>query len=416
VAVDLSGKGFDNCESVVFRFDGVRIGSAEPDSSGAVQLSRASIPGDAKEGSHRVTAGCGPKDNRAIAQFRVTSPTLHRSSFVSGLPHPWDVSTKAKDVGISMFAGLLLIALVAFPAELFNSTLDENYAEVRSWFRRKKGRAVASEQRSRQMLTFGGFLIAGGLLYALLSPDFGLNLSSLALVIGFSAAIAITTAGFGLPANYLMKRHFGEGGRLGVLPGTLIVSIAFVGISRLLHLQPGLIYGLVAGFSFRVDLDDKEEGRLTAVSSFFVLVICLLAWLAQIPLFGSASAPDAKFWVIALEACLAGVFVIGLESLMIGLLPLRFMRGLKVARWSRIAWLGLVLLTVTCFVHILVRPTSGFVSPYQGRTAISFMAFCVLLAVGSIGFWAYFRFRPEAWVTAAARRVQNEDFEDIVRF
>ena len=71
----------------------------------------------------------------------------------------------------------------------------------------------------------------------------------------------MTTAGFGLPKNIYMRRRFGERGHLAVVPSTLAVSAVFVLLSLTVHLNPGLIYGIVAGFAFQRELAGHEDGR-----------------------------------------------------------------------------------------------------------------------------------------------------------
>jgi hypothetical protein len=64
-----------------------------------------------------------------------------------------------------------------------------------------------------------------------------------------------------------------------------------------------------------------------------------LAWFAWIPVSHRAGLPTACLGVLILDAVLVAVFVTGLEGAVLGMVPLRFMDGHKVTRWSRI-WVG----------------------------------------------------------------------------
>jgi hypothetical protein len=53
----VQGSGY-TCETVYFFFDGTRVGSGSPDAAGRVSRSGLSVPGDAGNGAHQVTASC----------------------------------------------------------------------------------------------------------------------------------------------------------------------------------------------------------------------------------------------------------------------------------------------------------------------------------------------------------------------
>ena len=392
-SVDVSARGFASCAEVLFLLDGVRIGSRIPINGGTASLDRVSIPGDTEPGVRTLSASCnGPGFGSPRTRLTITSPPVHRTALVTSIPQPWQVPLDPVSIGFSLLAALGMIVLVAIPAELFNSTLEENNAEIRSLLhlpaRRKEPRRPLSPAA-----TFTLFVFTGGLLYALLSPGFAPDISSFALIAGMTFALAVTTAGFGVPQGIYMRRRFGESGQLSVVPGTLVVSAVFVLLSLAVHLNPGLIYGIVGGFAFRNSLARDEEGRLAAGATLCLLLLCLAAWFARAAISGPATRPDAGFLILAVEAGLAGIVLVGLESLTIGLIPLRALNGRKIADWSFPAWMAVFTITAAAFVHILLTPSSGYVSPLQGRSAIIFLSVAGLLAAGAVAFWAYFQFR-----------------------
>jgi hypothetical protein len=279
---------------------------------------------------------------------------------------------------------------------LFNSTLQENYEEVSGWFRRpnrKPAKVRKPASRATQAAEFAGFLAAGAVLYGLLTPDFGFNRTSLALGLGLGLALLVICVGFSVPTLTYMRRRFHERGRLQVLPGTIVIAALCVGLSRLLHFQPGALYGLLAVFAFGRDLDAKRKGRLTAVSAVFILTVAVAAWFVRVPVAAAAGRPGAGLGLLVLDAALSAVFLLGLESLVVSLLPLRFLDGSKVMAWSRLAWAALFGLGLFAVVHVLLRPGSGYVGHTTGGSMLVVGAFYVAFGLLSVGFWAYFRFR-----------------------
>jgi len=54
------------------------------------------------------------------------------------VPSPDKVSTKPGDVASSLALAILLMLVMAFPGELFNNTVQANYAEIAGWFGKKE--------------------------------------------------------------------------------------------------------------------------------------------------------------------------------------------------------------------------------------------------------------------------------------
>jgi hypothetical protein len=286
------------------------------------------------------------------------------------------------------------VFLLAFPCQLFNSTLEENYDEVRGWFglRAKDEHDEPRHQGALYVL----FLIAGGILYALLSPDFGLNRTTLVVVVGLALAILVTGVGFALPGMLYMRKHTGERGRLRVLSGSIIVAALTVLISRAVGYTPGYVYGLLAVFVFRATLDRREEGRMAASTAVVIIALCLGAWLARVPVSAAAARPHASVLLLILETALGGIFLLGLESLLVDLIPLRFLDGSRIQAWSKLAWGGLFALGAFLLVHVLVVPGSGYVGKSNDTGLRLVVAgLYVGFALVSVVFWAYFRYRAE---------------------
>lgn len=83
-----------------------------------------------------------------------------------------------------------------------------------------------------------------------------------------------------------------------------------------------------------------------------------------------------------------------LEATTFGLMPLRFMPGHTVYKWNRLGWALLFGLSIFGFVHILIGPSSGYVSDLSPQAFIAALGVFAAFGALSILTWGYFRFRP----------------------
>lgn len=198
-----------------------------------------------------------------------------------------------------------------------------------------------------------------------------------------------------MPSVVHVRRRYREGARPIALPGALVIGVACVVLSRAVHFQPGYFYGLVGGLALSRTLERDESGRLAANTVALLLTLSLASWLALMPVSAAAAENGRTAATIFIENVLAGIFWAALDSLVIAMLPLRLLEGAKIVGWSRAAWAALYAVTLLAFVHILLRPSTGYVSDTSVSPANVVIGLFVAFALFSFGFWAYFRFRPE---------------------
>ena len=396
----VTGTGY-TCGTVYFFFDGVRIGSARPDDAGNATKGGLSVPGDVGTGRHDVTSSCQASGGAVeqVSSFDVVPVSVHRPAFVTSLAEPSQVSLAPGRLLTSAAIAVGALLLIAFPFELFNSTMEENYDEIRAWFRLAPSGVDETKTRSRTV-SFFVLTVVTAVACGFLSPDFGWNMTSLVLGLGMFVALIVMAVVFSLPADLGIHRQYGEWGTLNFLPGSVVVGIVLVALSRLFHFQPGYFYGALAGLAFRSALTEGDQGRMTAANWLFSLVVSVGAWFARMPVSAAAARPGASVWWVGLEVCLAMIFLWGVEGLAVAMLPLRFLDGRKVFRWSRLAWALLFFLGLFATFHVLLAPGSGYVGHTTGGVAIGVMALYAVFGLGSVGFWAYFRYRPQRWAGA----------------
>jgi hypothetical protein len=319
----------------------------------------------------------------------------NRSVVVASVEDVRQVSTSGSVLLTNVLLAAGLLVLIPFPSELFDSTLKEHPDEVRRWFRfipLRRGRHRLSAWIGSRWVAFPLFTLAAAALYSLLDPGFGLTSPSLALYLGLVVALVVVTLGFNLPGLLHLRFVQCEMPRLRVLPWTLPIAAACVLVSRLADVHPGYVYGLLAGYTFEGEYSKRAEGRAAAISTAVLFALSIVAWLAWTPVKAAAEQPGAGFGLLVLDAMLAMIFVVGLETMAFGLVPLRFLDGEKIVAWSRVVWALLFAAGVFGLLHVLLNPRSGYLATARGGVVTLILLF-VAFGTASFAMWAYFRFR-----------------------
>ena len=309
--------------------------------------------------------------------------------FAAAVARPDQVSTDPLVLLQSAGLAALLVFLMPFPSQLFNSTLEAHEAEVRHWLRLDRiGSAVG------RLGAFWGswpgvaiFTLLAAVLYGFLDPGFGISLGSLATFLGMLFGIVLVTAAFAVPV-VVAHRRLGDRWQLKVVPVSLLIGVACVLLSRLTGFQPGYLYGLLIGLAFARELSAADEGRATAIGAVVMLAVAFVAWL------GLGAMPEGEgFALVVLRTSLAALMVAGLEGVVFGLLPMRFLPGEPLYTWNRILWGALLLIGAFAFFHILINPASGYLSDSSRTPLFTVVALLVGFSLVSVAFWAWFRFR-----------------------
>jgi hypothetical protein len=312
-------------------------------------------------------------------------------SFARSVPSPARVSTDPIVVLQSAALAALLVFLMPFPSQLFNSTLEEHEDEVRRWLRLDRlgaaARGVGAFWASWPGVAL--FTLLAALLYGFLDPGFGIDIGSVATFLGMLVGIVLVTAAFAVPVIVAHRRH-GDRPSLKVVPISLLIGVVCVLLSRLTSFQPGYLYGLLIGLAFARELSAAEEGRATALGALVMLGVAVVAWVVL----GVVPEGDG-FGLVVARTALAALLVAGLEGVVFGLLPMRFLPGQPLFEWNRAMWAGLLGIGAFAFFHILINPASGYLSDTSRTPLFTILALLVGFGAVSVAFWAWFRFRPD---------------------
>lgn len=326
--------------------------------------------------------------------------STRRATFPQALPLPTQVSLDMEDLARSAWLAALLLALLALPVGVVNETLDthrvelaERFTALRRRLRRFQRLAVArglSVDLPLRVAAPAAALVSA-VFYGFLDPGFGWDRESAASVLGLLVTVVVTGLLGRQTKLVFLRRTYGVAATLRLLPGFVGLALVCTVLSRITGLQPGLVLGSVLGVQLSRGLRWREEGQSVAVSSAALAVAALAAWFAWVPVARAAAGDAPSFAVLVLDVALAATFVIGVEALAFGLVPLSYLDGRALWRWSKRSWLGLSGLGMFGFVHVVLHPTEGAVD-FIGRERYLAGLLVAYLVCGA-AVWAYFRFR-----------------------
>jgi hypothetical protein len=355
------------------------------------------------------TSGTIPEFRLARSDTATTSAEAvdagRRSSVPGALTTPADAIGSVAD---RLPRDALLVAvlglLILFPAQIFNSTYEENHTRIQRAFGRFRrgprsgpsGEATDEPPRPRRLALFGLCALAGTLLGGLLDPEFGANRTTAALLVGVLAALVVAVLAVAVAGwAFRTARHQPHHWYLRAIPSALVVAVVCVLVSRLTNFAPGYLFGLLGGAVFASALERRTEGRAETVTLLAVLGLALLAWVGFGEVVSLANESDPAFGVLVADALLGCLFIGGIEGLLFSLIPLRFLPGYRVRQWGWVPWGLLTLVTAYLFIHVLLVPESGYLGRSSTVTATVTIALFVGFGVASCFFWAWFRFRPD---------------------
>jgi hypothetical protein len=329
---------------------------------------------------------------------------LGPSALAAALPGPTQVTLEPLSLLAAAGLSLLVVLVMPFPAELFNRTLEGNVDRLRGAARRIPllGRLVRAESPEaetarRASRSFGAllFVLLAGLLYGFLDPTFGPDGRSAVTFGGIVAALVLVTWLQNLPVRAAHRAASPDGtdrGQIDAVLGTLVVAAACVVISRATGFLPGYLYGLVIGYAFARQLRAEDNARALLAAAWWMLGIAAVCWL----MLGAMRGPGVGGTVpgqIAVSVMVA-VTVAGVEGIVFGLVPVRFLPGEPIFRWSRVRWAVPYAIGLFAFIWIILNPANGFATALDQAGFVTALWLFIGFGAASILFWAWFRFRP----------------------
>lgn len=184
-------------------------------------------------------------------------------------------------------------------------------------------------------------------------------------------------------------------GTRAFLPLGVGIAIGLAALSNWASFVPGYVYGLILWYRARtarsISKDHLGKGVLAAVT--VTLAVAVTAWLTRAWLGDVVEADRLSFLYRMVDTILTQLFVMGIETIVFGLLPLYFMDGADLFAWSRKWWTLAFAAGLVAFVEVLVLSQWDGEGPRPdvARMVILFIAF----GTGSLAFWAFHRWRAK---------------------
>jgi hypothetical protein len=290
-------------------------------------------------------------------------------------------------------AALLLLAL---PARLLASTLVRARAEHpgTSRFRvfgRNAPHAVVDTDGSdahpasiarRRLLTASAYVAAAALVT--FSSPVGDVATYLRVLVAIVIALAVVNVAW-VAVPWIASTHLtGARPRIELLPRNLVLVAAAAVVSRLLGLQPALLFGLLVGVVVAPGLSRIASGRLAAAQVAGLAGVGVLAWL----LIGPLPAPSDALTAFGTELADA-VTLLAIGSAAISLLPVGRFAGRAIFLWSRRVW-GALSLAVYTVLFALLLPVASLWN--AGTASLLLIVGVVAFAALSVAFWLWERF------------------------
>jgi hypothetical protein len=329
---------------------------------------------------------------------------------------------------------MAVLLFIAFPANIFNQTFSDHYAEIMSVVRRVRRRfrhpfgrsqpdaaaslgATAAANETPGRVNRGWFavtLLAGALLGGLLNPKFGANAHSLegliATLVAFSVGAIVS---WFISKTFRRLHKYPSHTYLRALPMGLVIAAACVAVSRLSHFEPGYLYGVVISIAFIESIEDRHSAHLIAISTLSTLAVAVLAWFAWIPMNHLALEKGSDFVEVILDDALASIFVGGLMGTAIGLLPLEGMPGGHLSKWRKDVWGVIFFIALFLLIEVELNPASGPTHP-GGAPVMTAIVLFVIFGGLSVGLHRYFvrRSASKERETSTTPVIQNAVVED----
>ncbi len=327
------------------------------------------------------------------------------SSLTNSLPTLQTLLKNPIVIGAAAAAGLALLLFVAFPAELLNSTLSENYERI---FGRIPTIRVPWHERLKVLLTrapiTGGLVITviAAIIFGFADPRFGFDLVSLRLVL--ACAIALFIVGYVASAitGLIVRRRWHVGTVMELKPLGLVLTIVGVLLSRIIGFSPGFLVGLILGLSLSGSTTVRQRSNTVLVRSGIVLGMAVIAWLVM----SALGEPDG-FGTALTHDTLAGIVTEGLTALVVGLLPFRYLDGALVFRRSRIAWTLSYLVALVAFCVIVLPSTDHWT--FLGSTIGTWIIVVVVFAALTVGLYIFFRERFRSTEETVQEKVDEDN-------
>ncbi|MGE0686135.1 MAG: FGLLP motif-containing membrane protein, partial [Dehalococcoidia bacterium] len=312
-----------------------------------------------------------------------------------------EITTNLETIATNALLATILLALLV-DVSIFNTTIKENEDMILGWlggfaapFHALTNAWTGTARDSMLVRLMKPLSILGGsaAIYSLLNPDVTLDTGLLVLFLSLLVGIGVATYVYEGVQVFVSERLFNLPSSIRFFPVAIVIALASVIISKTTSLNPGLVYGFVAGAALLAarDPDEREAGITIYLAMLAVFAVSLIAWLLIAPI--RTFSDDNDFWALVVEGAAISVFLGGIQGLLFSLIPLSFIDGEKIWRWSRPAWLAITFPTAFIFFQVVLKQdgTLSEASGEPGVTALIIFVAASWLFTGAV--WLFFKLK-----------------------
>jgi len=304
------------------------------------------------------------------------------------IPTPLDISTDPSVIGTNVLLAILLMLPLAVAVDYFSQMISENEEILTrrfppmAWIGKLQSKSqemvnarIGQSQNLSDVLSLFGVAIFYGIVFSLLDETWQPFTAQGLVLLGSMTFSCGVIGALDVILQWRALRKWEIPAEYNIHPTAIFLSVFSVGISRLLALLPGLMFGTPE--TLKVDeklLSERQNQSLIRISTTTYLVMALAAWLPTIAttLIQRGPISDATKEIIGgVEAFLLVIFAVALESLFLQLLALSEGLGTKLKRSNRWVWAISLALCAFSFLHTLLNPRYDLVQTLkQGNTTL----------------------------------------------
>ncbi len=240
------------------------------------------------------------------------------------------------------------------------------------------------------------FVLVSAIASTFVDPESGFNTKSGILLLGFVVAVPLVIFSYAWPNEQVARRASHVPAALRTVPAALGLAIFCTVLSRVSEFVPGYVFGLVLGYVTLRErrLTRAQEGKGVLLGALTALVVSVGAWVGLEFVHDKAIEPGANVGLVIADTVLATTFILGVETVIFGLVPLRVLDGNKLRKWNTWFWAGTYALAILLFVHVLLLNSDAAGSDNDASVTGAVVLFAVFALV-SLGFWAWFKYIPD---------------------
>ncbi len=306
-----------------------------------------------------------------------------------------------------ILTGVMLL-LIFLTSEIFNQTIRDNQDDIEGWIRDKFAPIVgvwealqstlhAATANSQHLLNFfwlATVLVVSVFIEGFLNPGFPFSHGSILLFLSLFVSVGIMTYLTEGAEAFMARSIWHENAAVRVFPLAIVIAGICVFFSRLGGIAPGVLYGFVgtAVFLTPPQMTDDQNGKNVYFPQIFLLTLCVISWLLVDQFRGT----NPSHFDVFMEGVLVGIFVGGLEGIFINMIPIAYLDGHKIMKWSRLAWFAMAAVATYLFWLVLLNDQRAYFDAIQQTTPAIALIVCGLCFGLTCLTWLWFRYRPGA--------------------